>query len=99
MLDVLHTLDGDVDFTGGDLQLAESCRATEQHKRDIILAAPGDFKESPTVGVGAVEYIQDEAPLLLRDIRKQMQLDGMAVDRVELDGTGALIISGGYESD
>lgn len=99
MKDILHTADGDVDFTAGDLQLADAARATEQHKRDILLAAAGDFKEAPAVGVGAVEYLNDENPgLFLRDVRKQMQADGMTVERVEFDSDGGLIIDGGYEN-
>ena len=45
MRDILQTADGDIDFTGDDLVLAPTERATGQHKRDILLAAPGDFKE------------------------------------------------------
>lgn len=100
MNDILHTADGDIDFTTGDLQTATANRATEQHKRDILLAAPGDFKEAPTVGVGAVEYLNDENPgLFLRDVRKQMQADGMTVERVEFDNDGGLVIEGGYEDN
>ncbi len=43
MRDILQTADGDIDFTGDDLVLAPTERATGQHKRDILLAAPGDF--------------------------------------------------------
>lgn len=100
MNDILHTADGDIDFTVGDLQTATTDRTTEQHKRDILLAAPGDFKEAPTVGVGAVEYLNDENPgLFLRDVRKQMQADGMTVERVEFDNDGGLVIEGGYEDN
>lgn len=99
MKDILMTAAGDVDFTAGDLQPADTYRATEQHKRDILLAAPGDFKEAPAVGVGAVEYLNDENPgLFLRDVRKQMQADGMIVERVEFDVDGGLVIEGGYEN-
>ena len=98
MEDILQTADGDLDFTADDLLRAPTDRATEQHKRDILLAAPGDFKETPTVGVGAVEYIQGDTSLFLRDVRKQMQADGMKIDRVAFEGDGSLVIEGGYES-
>ena len=62
MEDILLTYDGDVDFTSGDLLPAGTDRATAQHKRDILISAPGDVKEFPTVGVGAVEYIQKIFP-------------------------------------
>ena len=99
MEDILQTADGDVDFSTGDLVRATADRATAQHKRDILIAAPGDFKEAPTVGVGAVEYIQGDTSLFLRDVRKQLQADGMTVERVAFDGEGALVIEGGYEDD
>lgn len=99
MEDILLTYDGDVDFTSGDLLPAGTDRATAQHKRDILISAPGDVKEFPTVGVGAVEYIQDEAPLFLRDVRKQMQADGIVVTDVGFDSDGELFIEGGYEND
>ena len=96
MRDILQTADGDIDFSGDDRVLAPTERATGQHKRDILLAAPGDFKEAPTLGVAAVEYIQDDAELFLRNVRKQMQEDGMDITRVAFNGTGELIIEGGY---
>lgn len=100
MRDILMTADGDIDVTVGDLQTAAAYRTTEQHKRDILMAAPGDFKETPTAGVGAVEYLNDEnLGLFLRDVRKQMQADGMTVERVEFDPDGGLIIEGDYEDN
>ena len=47
MIDILQTSDGDVELTD-DLVWTEP---TEQHKRDLLLASQGDFKESPAVGV------------------------------------------------
>lgn len=99
MEDILLAADGDVDFASGDLLPADTDRATGQHKRDILMASPGDYKEAPTVGVGAVEYIQDDAQLFLRDVRKQMQADGIAVREVAFDGRGNLIVDGSYEND
>ena len=46
--------------------------------------------------MAAVEYIQDDAELFLRNVRKQMQEDGMEITRVAFNGTGELIIEGGY---
>lgn len=97
--DILLSHDGDVDFSSGDLLAATTERATGQHKHDILMASPGDFKEHPTLGVGAVEYIQDDAGLFLRDVRKQMEEDGIHITEVAFSPTGELIISGGYEKD
>lgn len=97
--DILLTDAGDVDFTADDLIVTATERTTCQHKRDILMAAPGDFKENPTLGADAATYIQDEAAPFLRNVRKQMQADGMAVTQVAFDGTDTLIIEGGYEND
>lgn len=99
MEDIYLAPDGDVDFTTGDLLNATDGEATAQHKRDILVAAPGDYHESPTTGVAAVEYIQGDTELFLRDVRKQMQADGITVKEVAFDGDGQLIIEGGYEND
>ena len=95
--DILQTADEDLDFFEGDLSIATTERVTGQHKRDILLAAPGDFAEHPTVGVAAVDSIQDDTEQFLRNVRKQMQADGIVVTEVTFDAAGALIIEGGYE--
>lgn len=94
--DILLTNDGDVDFSGGDISMATTERATGQHKRDILMASPGDFKEFPRLGVGAVEYIQGDTEMFLRDVRKQMQADGITVIQVAFSTKGELIVEGGY---
>ena len=50
MIDILQTSTGDVELSD-DLIRTE---ATEQHKRDLLLASQGDFKEAPTVGVDCI---------------------------------------------
>ncbi len=99
MQDILQTAGGDLDLTSGDLRQASTDRATAQHKRDLLIAAPGDFKESPTLGVDAADYIQSDSEFFLRDVRRQMQADGMRVDRVAFESDGALVIDGGYDEN
>ena len=48
MIDITHTEDGDVEVGTGDLTYTES---TGQHKRDLLLADKGHFKENPDRGV------------------------------------------------
>lgn len=87
---------GDVELTD-DLTLTE---ATEQHKRDLLLASPGDFKEAPTVGVDCVSFLHDTDPAdFLRTVRKQCEKDGMRVDAIDYDAAGELIIDAEYEND
>ena len=47
MLDITQTADGDVELGTGDLTYTES---TGQHKRDLLLADKGHFKENPDRG-------------------------------------------------
>ena len=58
MIDILQTSTGDVELSD-DLIRTE---ATEQHKRDLLLASQGDFKEAPTVGVDCVSFLHDTDP-------------------------------------
>ncbi len=93
MKDIKYTPDGDIDLSSGDLQYHES---TMQHQQDILLAAKGDYKSAPGVGVDIREQLDDENPAeLLRTIRKEYSKDGMAVK--ELDYTqGKLKVDAKY---
>ena len=94
MIDILQTSTGDVELSD-DLIRTE---ATEQHKRDLLLASQGDFKEAPTVGVDCVSFRRDtEAADGLRTVRKQCERDGMRVDAVDYATDGTLTISAEYD--
>ena len=96
MIDILQTSDGDVELTD-DLVWTEP---TEQHKRDLLLASQGDFKESPAVDVDCVAYLPDTDPAdFLRTVRKQCEKDGMRVDEITYNSNGELIIDAAYEND
>ena len=95
MIDLKQTESGDIDLSSG-VQVVES---TNQHKYDILKASQGDFKQSPLVGVGLIRYINSEdGDMMLRDISRQMQQDGMRVDEVRFEN-GDLIINGKYKED
>lgn len=94
MIDILQTSTGDVELSD-DLIRTE---ATEQHKRDLLLASQGDFKETPTVGVDCVSFLHDTDPAdFLRTVRKQCERDGMRVDAIDYDTDGTLTISAEYD--
>lgn len=94
MNDILLTSAGDVELTD-DLTRIE---AAEQHKRDLLLASPGDYKEHPVIGVDALSFLHDADPAeFLRTVRRQCEKDGMRVDAIEYDTTGELIIDAEYE--
>ena len=89
MIDIKYTEAGDIDLSTGDLVLTEP---TGQHQRDILLAAQGDFKEIPELGVDSVSYLNDSDPDdYLRAVRQQMEWD------VAIDSAGELIIDAEYE--
>lgn len=96
MLDYLLAQDGDIDLEAGDLQLVEP---TEQHKRDLLIAGQGHYKETPQIGVDSVEFLLDSEPDdFLRTVRIQCARDGMKVEDVYIDDNGELTIDAGYES-
>lgn len=87
----------------GDVELNEDLWRTEptaQHKRDLLLAGQGDFREFPDMGVDCVDYLLDDDPgELLRAVRKQCQQDGMRVSDVYYAENGTLIIDAEYGND
>jgi hypothetical protein len=77
MIDIKFTPEGDIDMTSGDFQYVES---TEQHQRDILLAAKGHFKSAPEIGVDAFRYINEINPdAFFRSVRREFARDGMKI--------------------
>ena len=82
-------LDGGYDlvFENGDFGISES---TAAHQQQLILGNKGDFKQNPTICVGAFNYLDDEHfQELIRNISVEFTRDGMDVIHVQLapDGT------------
>lgn len=87
MRDIQHKENGDIDVSTGDILY---CESTDQHKKDILLADKGGYKESPEIGVGAVSYINDTDPEnFFRAVRREFTRDGMKVTKVSMDRTEA----------
>lgn len=87
MIDIQHTTTGDVDLSTGDMIY---CESTWQHQRDILLSAKGHYKETPEMGVDALNYVNDVEPEnLFRAIRKEYTRDGMKVVKVSMNQTVA----------
>ena len=95
MIDIKQQENGDIDLSTGDLQLAEP---TGQHQRDMLIATQGSYKEAPIVGVGAINYLNDnERTGFLRAVNKEFTRDGMKVYEIGMPG-GELIIDAEYEN-
>lgn len=72
--------DFDLVFASGDLVSGES---TRQHQQLLLLASKGELREFPLRGVGASEWINDEAPGDFNaQVKREFEADGMKVMRI-----------------
>lgn len=72
---------------------------TRQNQLMLLSAGKGDFKSAPLLGVGLVDYLNDEqADGLLREIRSQLKQIGMNVNKLGISSSGSLEIDADYES-
>ena len=86
MIDIGLDAGEDLSVVSGDFLCAES---TAQHQRQLILNNKGDFKQNPTIGVGAFDYMNDENyQELMRAISIEFTRDGMDVQSVVLSQAG-----------
>jgi hypothetical protein len=89
MNDFKLNTDLDLETAGGDLVTGN---ATSEHQELLLLTVKGDWKENPTIAVGAGGYLKDEgADGLLGEIKKEFERDGMNVRSVEFTDEKILI--------
>jgi len=80
MKDIKQTIDGDIDVSGNDIHYTE---ATQQHQKDLLLTIKGELKDMPGVGVGAIDFINDDdSDSFLTEVRTEFRKDGMTVNEV-----------------
>jgi len=92
--DILLDESGDLAVKNGDLVIGES---TNQHQRLLLKACKGEFKQTPLVGVGLINYLKDENPGQMKtEIRKQLKADKMVIKRLEIVN-GEINIEGSYK--
>lgn len=78
--DILIDEDNDLIVVDGDFKIEDSI---EQHQKCILLAAPGDYKQKPIMGVNIFHWLNDERPEdMMREIRLQLSDDGMKVKKI-----------------
>lgn len=71
--------------------------ATQQHQQLLLMTEKGEWKQSPSVGVGLSGFLNDDNPGSMKaEIIKQFELDGMRVDSVRFDGVGTVKIQAEY---
>lgn len=89
----LQLSDNDLTIKNGDFAIADS---DMQHIEDIVTSHPGWWKQYPSLGVGAYNYLASpgQAQKLAREIKLQLTADGFTVSnpRVSFDANGELII-------
>ncbi|CAN5437071.1 hypothetical protein BH09BAC1_BH09BAC1_05020 [soil metagenome] len=84
--DILLDSDGDLLIREGDFVVGPS---DDQHVLDILMSAPGDWRQSPLVGVNIITFLN--APMdgtqrnaLRQKIALQLQLDGIRISEMDL---------------
>lgn len=85
----------DLALSGGDFRHGD---ATRQHQKLLILLSPGELRESPTVGVGALGFIleEDGFQAINGDIKRAFENDGMTVRAINVNQAGRLQIDAAY---
>ena len=74
--------------------------ATKQNQKLLLATEKGEWKQSPTVGVGLSGFINNDNPGEMKaEIIKQFELDGMRVRDVEFDDKGNITVDAEYEED
>lgn len=95
MTDLLLSNELDPIVVDGDWAFGSS---DEQHIGLLLLSSLGDWRSSPTTGVGLSRYINSRTPgAMLPDIRTQIEADGGVVDTLTVSSTGELSITARYE--
>ncbi len=80
------------DFKKGD--------ATLQHQKMLLLSQKGNFKQSPTVGVGIRDFINEDtdADTLQSVIQEEFEKDGMRIAKMILNSFSDIEIEASYGS-
>ena len=71
---------------------------TCQNQELIVLCEKGEIKSEPTKGVGIKTFLDDETPEnLVRNIRTELSLEGMQVNKIGFDEKQNLVIDAEYK--
>ena len=77
MNDIILTTELDPMVKDGDFVAGESLGQAEQL---LLLTSKGEWKQTPTAGVGLVNYVEGHSESdMCREIRQQMEMDGIRV--------------------
>jgi hypothetical protein len=86
--DILVDDTGDIACENGDFVIGPS---DDQHVQDLILASPGDYKESPMLGVGIINTLNGKLDgAMKRKIRINLEADGYKVNSITQNEEGTI---------
>jgi hypothetical protein len=81
-IDYLTDDNGDLIIENGDFKKGD---ATLQHVRDILLAAPGHYRQFPTIGADIGQMVNGELDVeMKKKIRMNLTADGYKVNDIKL---------------
>jgi hypothetical protein len=81
-IDYITDDNGDLIIENGDFKKGD---ATLQHVRDILLAAPGHYRQFPTIGADIEEIINGELDVeMKKKIRMNLTSDGYTVGDIKI---------------
>lgn len=90
--DLLRDENGDLKIVNGDFAIGKS---DQQHVEDILRLQPGELKEFPLAGFGAINYIKTMITdnEFKRDLKIQLDYDGYTNAKIDTsNGIENLII-------
>lgn len=82
--DILLDNTGDLDFHNGDFDIGQS---DQQHIEHILEAQKGEYKASPLVGFGIVNYLKKSTRIksdFKRDLKIQLEYDNYQNPNIDL---------------
>ena len=90
MTDILIDEGGDLACEGGDFAIGES---SQQHIEDILIACPGEYKQSPLIGAAIRQALNGSLDgNLKRMIQINLERDGLTVNSILQDADGNIQI-------
>lgn len=96
MNDILLDNNYDIHIVNGDLDIGLS---DSQQAQLLLQSSPGEWKESPTHGVGVAQYLEHhDKGQLARRIQTELTADGMRVNRININNSN-IHIDAAYEDN
>lgn len=92
--DILLDSNNDLKIENGDFVMGDS---TYQNQKCLLLAAKGDYKQFPLIGVDVFNWLNDDRPEdMMREVRIQFSNDGMRVNKMDVNYPSNIKIDATY---